>query len=77
MAVRSSNVNVQAEATLVSVSYTRECSTMMVTVCPPPSYGYQDQYHHPHKCKVRQAERETNLREVFTRTKFFSVIVKI
>ena len=44
----------QAEATLVSVSYTRECSTMMVTVCPPPSYGYQDPYHHGHKCKVRQ-----------------------
>ena len=48
----------EAEATLVDVTYAKECTNMMVTVCQPPGYGYHDQYD-PYAKKCKEIAQET------------------
>ena len=48
----------EAEASLVDVTYEKECTTMMVTVCQPPGYGYHDQYD-PYAKKCKEIAQET------------------
>ena len=63
MTVESCNIKytptpMEAEASLVDVTYEKECTTMMVTVCQPPGYGYHDQYD-PYAKKCKEIAQET------------------
>ena len=66
----------EAEASLVDVTYEKECTTMMVTVCQPPGYGYQDQYD-PYAKKCKEIAQETCYNRPSTVPKPTSVTVMV